>query len=206
MKSLTIKGELRKTLGKKEAKKLREAEKVPAVLYGGDETVHFSVDFSALRPLIYTPNVYLIDLDLEGTTYKAIMQDIQWHPVDEQVLHIDFLKISDDKPVKIEVPVKVSGHAKGIKAGGKLNANLRRLKVKALPKDLPDTIDVDVTDLGLGESIKVGDMDIENVEILNPKSNVVVGVIITRAARSAAGAGVAGEAGEDEEAAEATEE
>lgn len=207
MKSLTIKGELRKTLGKKEAKRLREAEKVPAVLYGGEETVHFSVDFSALRPLIYTPNVYLIDLDLEGTSYKAIMQDIQWHPVNEQVLHIDFLKISDDKPVKIEVPVKISGHAKGIKAGGKLNTNLRRLKVKALPGNLPDTIDVDVTNLGLGESIKVADMNIENVEILDPKSNVVVGVVITRAARSAAGAGVAGEAGaEGEEAAEASEE
>lgn len=197
MKSLSIKGELRKTLGKKEAKRLREAEKVPAVLYGGEETVHFSVDFSELRPLIYTPSVYLIDLDVEGTTYKAIMQDIQWHPVDEQVLHIDFLRISDDKPVKIEVPVKISGHAKGIKAGGKLNTNLRRLKVKALAADLPDTIDVDVTNLGLGQSIKVADMKVENIEILDPKSNVVVSVAITRAARSAAGAAVVGDDAEE---------
>lgn len=197
MKSLSIKGELRKTLGKKEAKRLREAEKVPAVLYGGEETVHFSVDFSELRPLIYTPSVYLIDLDVEGTTYKAIMQDIQWHPVDEQVLHIDFLRISDDKPVKIEVPVKISGHAKGIKAGGKLNTNLRRLKVKALAADLPDTIDVDVTNLGLGQSIKVADMKVENIEILDPKSNVVVSVAITRAARSAAGSAVVGDDAEE---------
>jgi len=187
MKSVTIKGELRTSVGKKDAKKLRAAEKAPAVLYGGEETIHFSVDFSELRQLIYTPNVYLIDIDLDGKTYKAIMQDIQWHPVDEVVLHVDFLKIQDDKPVKIEVPIKVHGHAKGIKAGGKLNTNLRRLKVRALASDLPDTIEIDVTNLEIGQGIKVEDLKVDNVEFLDSKSNVVVSVTTTRAARSAAG-------------------
>ena len=201
MKSVVIKGEVRNSLGKKDAKKLRAAEKAPAVLYGGEETIHFSVDFSELRQLIYTPNVYLIDLDLDGKTYKAIMQDIQWHPVEEQVLHVDFLMISDDRPVKIEVPIKVFGHAKGIKAGGKLNTNLRRLKVKALATDLPDAIEIDVTKLGLGQSIKVADLKVDNVEFLDPKSNVVVSVAITRAARSAAGTAAV----EDDEEAATTE-
>jgi large subunit ribosomal protein L25 len=185
MKSVTIKGEPRTSLGKKEAKKLRAAEKAPAVIYGGGETIHFSVDFSELRQLIYTPNVFLIDIELEGKTYKAIMQDIQWHPIDEVVLHVDFLGISQDKPVKIELPIKVIGRAAGIKAGGKLSMNMRRLKVKALPGDLPDMIEIDVTKLDIGQSIKVADLNIDKVEFLDPKSNVVVGVTTTRAARSA---------------------
>lgn len=188
MKSVVIKGEVRSSVGKKDAKKLRSQEKAPAVLYGGAEPIHFSVDFAEVRQLIYTPNVYLIDLDLDGTTYKAIMQDIQWHPVDEQVLHIDFLAIQEDKPVKIEVPVKVEGYAKGLKMGGKLNTNLRRLKVKALATNLPDTINVDVTELDLAQSIKVGDLNLDGIELLDPKSNVIVSVGITRAAKSALGA------------------
>jgi len=187
MKSVTIKGELRTSLGKKDAKKLRAAEKAPAVLYGGDETIHFSVDFSELRQLIYTPNVYLIELDIDGKNYNAIMQDIQWHPVDEVVLHVDFLKIQPEKPIKIEVPIKVNGRAKGIKEGGKLNTNLRRLKVRALATDIPDAIEIDVTELEIGQSIKIADLNIDKIEFLNEKSNVVVGVITTRAARSAAG-------------------
>ncbi|HPF52576.1 MAG TPA: 50S ribosomal protein L25/general stress protein Ctc [Draconibacterium sp.] len=206
MKSLTVKGEARKSLGKKDAHKLRAAEKAPAVLYGVDEPIHFSVDFSELRSLIYTPNVYLIDLDIDGTVHRAIMKDIQWHPVEEMVMHVDFLKISDDKPIKIEVPIKVTGHAKGMKAGGKLNTNLRRLKVKALASDVPDTITIDVTKLGLGQGIKVGDLNLANVEFLDPKSNVVVSVAITRAARSAAGAGGAGEEEETAEETPASEE
>ena len=193
MKSLVIKGQERKSLGKKDAKALRAAEKAPAVLYGGETPIHFSVDFAEMRNLVYTPNVYLIDLDIDGTTHKAIMQDIQWHPVDEQILHVDFLRISDDKPVKMEVPINVTGFAKGIKAGGKLNTNLRRLKVKALPVNMPDAVDIDITELDLGEGIKVADLNVENVELLDAKSNVVVSVAITRAAKSALGAAKATE-------------
>ncbi|WP_340110784.1 50S ribosomal protein L25/general stress protein Ctc [Maribellus mangrovi] len=187
MKSVTIKGEPRTSLGKKEAKKLRAAEKAPAVLYGGGETTHFSVDFSELRQLIYTPSVYLINIELDGKTHTAIMQDMQWHPVDEVVMHVDFLEISDDKTVKIELPIKIIGQAEGTKSGGKLSMNQRRLKVKALPGDLPDVIEIDVTKLILGQSIKVADLNVENVEFLDPQSNVIVSVITTRAARSAAG-------------------
>jgi large subunit ribosomal protein L25 len=190
MKTVVVKGEKRNSLGKKEAKLLRSQELVPAVLYGAGEPVHFSVPFSELRQLVYTPGVYLIDLDIEGTVYHAIMQDVQWHAVEEQILHIDFLKIEADKKIKIDLPIKVTGLARGIKAGGKLKSNLRRLKVKALAKDLPDVIEINVTKLGIGQSIKVGDVSLKDIEILDKKSNVVVAVTITRAARSAAGAAV----------------
>ncbi len=185
MKTVVIKGQKRETIGKKEAKKLRSQDIIPAVLYGGEEPVHFAVPFSELRSLVYTPNVYLVDIDIDGVIYHAMMQDIQWHPVEEQVLHVDFLRIIEGKPIKIEVPVAITGLAKGIKMGGKLSLILRRLKVKALAKDLPDVITIDVTELGIGDSIKVGDIETGNIEFLNTKSNVVVAVTITRAAKSA---------------------
>ena len=205
MKTVLLKGQVRETVGKKEAKKLRAEDKVPAVMYGGDAPVHFSVPFSDLRKVIYTPSVYLIELDLDGVVHTAMMQDVQWHPVQEQVLHIDFLKLIGDKPIKMDIPLKVSGSAKGIQMGGKLNTNLRRLKVKALAADLPDSIDVDVTELGIGDGVKVADLSIENVEFLDVKSNVVVSVGITRAAKSAAGEG-GEEEGEEGEGAEGGEE
>jgi large subunit ribosomal protein L25 len=204
MKTLVVKGKKREALGKKEAKSLRSKELVPAVLYGAGEPVHFSVPFSEMRQIVYSPGVFLIDLDIDGSVYPAIMQDIQWHAVEEQILHIDFLKIEDDKKIKIDIPVKVKGLAKGIKAGGKLKTNLRRLKVKALAKDLPDYIEIDVTKLAIGQSIKVGDLSLKDIEILDKKSNVVVAVTITRAARSAAGAAV--EEDEEEETETAAEE
>ena len=194
MKSVIIKGQKRETVGKKESKRLRSKEIVPAVLYGGEEPLHFAVPFSEIRQLIYTPNIYLIDLDIDGQVYKAIMQDIQWHAVEEQVLHVDFLSVQENKPVKIDIPVNITGLAKGIKMGGKLNKNLRRLKVKGLAKDFPDSITIDVTQLGIGQSIKVSEVSIENLELLDTKSNVVVSVGITRAAKSAAD-----ETGEEED-------
>lgn len=183
MKSVVVKGEKRVALGKKDSKKLRSQEIVPAVLYGGEEVLHFAVSFSELRKIIYTPSVFLVDLEIDGETHKAIVQDIQWHPVEEQVLHVDFFRISDDKPVKIEVPINVIGLAPGITEGGKLKINLRRLKVKALAKDVPDTIDIDVTKVELGQSIKVGELAVENLEFLNSKSNVVLSVNVTRLAK-----------------------
>jgi large subunit ribosomal protein L25 len=191
MKSIEIKGQLRETLGKKETKKLRNEGKVPCVIYGGEAPVHFYAEANAFRSIVITPNVYLLKLDIDGTVYNAIMQDIQFHPVTDEVLHVDFLEFTDDKPVKIEVPVKVEGFAKGIKAGGKLKVNLRRLKVRALAKDLPDTISVDVTELGLGESVKVGAVNVENLELLNAADVPVATIIITRAARAAMNAAAA---------------
>ncbi|MFV0521013.1 MAG: 50S ribosomal protein L25/general stress protein Ctc [Mangrovibacterium sp.] len=185
MKSVAINGELRAAVGKKDAKALRAVSKVPCVLYGGEEPVHFQADFSEFRKIVYTPNVYLIDLEISGKSYKAIMQDIQWHPVREEILHVDFLQISDDKPVKIEVPVKVEGYAKGMREGGKLKINLRRLRIKAIPASIPDTIKVNINNLELGQAIKVNQVEAENLEILNAKSNPVVTIVITRAARAA---------------------
>lgn len=187
MKSIEIKGQVREGLGKKESKKLRNEGKVPCVLYGNEEPIHFFAEAGDFRPLVYTPNVYLIKLEIDGTVYDAIMQDIQFHPVEDKILHVDFLKTTEDKPVKIEVPIKVTGYAKGMRSGGKLKVNLRRLRVKALAKDLPDTISIDITKLGLGDSFKVGSLELDNIEFLNSKSVPVVSVVITRAARAAMG-------------------
>ena len=185
MKSLKIEGQKRENLGKKEAKKLREEGLVPGVLYGKDEVLHLAVSFSDLRAFVYTPSIYLIDLVVDGETYRSMIQDIQWHPVEEQILHIDFLKIEENVPVKIDVPVTLTGLAKGIKAGGKIKSNLRKLRVKALAEHLPDTIEIDVTKLGIGDSIKVSELQRPNLEFLDNKSNLVVGVISTRVAKSA---------------------
>jgi large subunit ribosomal protein L25 len=182
MKSVSVKGTKRESLGKKQAKRIREQGDVPAVLYGHEALMHITVPFSELRKLIYTPNVYLIDLDIDGEVHKAIIQDMQWHPVEEQVLHIDFLKVEDDKPVKISLPIVLTGRAKGIKAGGKLKQNIRKLKVKALAEHLPDTIEIDITKLGIGDSYKVGELERANLEFLDNKSNLIVGVISSRAA------------------------
>ena len=185
MKSLKIEGQKREGLGKKEAKKLREQGQVPGVLYGKDEVFHLTVPVSELMQFVYTPNVFLIDLEINGETHKAKIQDVQWHPVEEQILHIDFLKVEDDKPVKIGIPVKLVGMAKGIKAGGKLKTNMRKLRVKALAESLPDFIEIDVTKLGIGDSIKVDELKRENLEFLDNKSNLIVGVVSTRVAKSA---------------------
>ncbi len=189
MKSISIKGAAREGLGKKDSKKLRTEEKVPCVLYGGEEPIHFYADAASFRKAIYTPNVYLINLDIDGTECTAIMQDVQFHPVEEQILHVDFLKVEEDKPLKIEVPIKVKGFAKGMRAGGKLKTNLRRLKVKALAKDLPDNIEIDITNLEIGQSFKVGQLESETLEFLNSKSVPVVTIMMTRAARAASQAG-----------------
>ncbi len=185
MKSLKITGQKRENLGKKEAKKLREQGLIPSVLYGKDEVVHLALSFSNLRPFVYTPNIYLIDLTIDGKEYKAMIQDIQWHPVEEQILHIDFLKIEEGVPVKIGVPVELTGTAKGIKAGGKIKFNMRKLRVKALAENLPDTIKIDVTKLGIGDSIKVESLQRDKLEFLDNKSNLIVGVVSTRVAKSA---------------------
>lgn len=189
MKSISIKGTKRELLGKKDAKKLRAEGLVPGVLYGGEEPIHFYTPEKEYKPLIYTPNVYLVNLDIDGTVYPSIIQDSQFHPVEEKLLHVDFLRTSEDKPIKIEIPVKTEGFAKGIRKGGKLKLNLRTLKVKALPKDLPDTININVDDLDLGQSIKVGALQRENLEFLNAKAVPVVTIMVTRAARAAKGKG-----------------
>lgn len=185
MQVFDLKGELRADLGKKATKALRVNEKVPCVLYGGGENVHFSVTEADLRKLLYTPHVYLVKLNLDGKVYDAVMRDIQFHPVTDKALHIDFYQTFEDKQVVLEVPVRTEGFAIGVQAGGKLNLTSRKLKVKAFPKDMPDELLVNVEKLGVGKAVKVKDLSFENIEIVNAKSVVVAQVKLTRAARAA---------------------
>ena len=190
MKSIEVKGTAR-TIAERsseQARALKEMRKnggVPCVLYGGNEVVHFTVTNEGLRNLVYTPHIYVVDLIIDGKKVNAILKDIQFHPVTDKVLHIDFYQTAEDKPVAMEIPVRVTGHAVGVQAGGKLAIVSRKLKVKALPKDMPDEVVLDVTSLGVGKSIKVQDIHVEGVEILNAKSVVVAQVKLTRAARAA---------------------
>jgi large subunit ribosomal protein L25 len=186
MKTVEIKGYKRETTGKKNSRKLRSEENVPCVLYGGEGPIHFYASSKDFKKLLYTPNVYLINVDIEGTVYKSIIQDAQFHAVEDQVLHVDFLQVSESKPIKIEIPVNVQGYAEGMRKGGKMKLNLRRLKVKALPQNLPDVIPVNIDALDVGQSIKVGELKMDNIEFLNAKSVPVVTIMITRAAKAAA--------------------
>ncbi len=186
MKTFELKGTARTDLGKKASKAERVSENVPCVLYGGKENLHFTTTVSDLRKLVYSPEVFVVDLDIEGKKCKAIMKAIQFHPVTDKVLHIDFYELSENKPVVVEIPVKLEGLSEGVKAGGKLALEMRKLKVKGLYTKIPEKIILDVTSLGLGKSIQVGNVTVENLEILNAKNAVVAQVKLTRAARGAA--------------------
>lgn len=186
MKNFELKGSKREGTGKKVAKAFRKEGLVPCVLYGGEDVVHFTVTKDGIRKLIYTPNVYIVDLTIEGKTCKAILKDSQYHPVSDELLHADFLQISESKPVVMEIPVVLEGLAEGVKAGGKLSLEMRKLKVKGFYNDLPDTLHINVESLGLGKTIQVGALSFDKIELLNAKDNVVAAVKLTRAARGAA--------------------
>jgi large subunit ribosomal protein L25 len=186
MKTFELKGTLRADLGKKAANAQRSSDSVPCVLYGGKENVHFTATNSDLRKLIYSPDVFVVALDVDGVKCNAIMKALQFHPVSDKVLHIDFLEVSEAKPVAVELPVKLEGLAEGVKAGGKLSLEMRKLKVKGIYTQIPERIVVDVTSLGLGKTIQVGSVSVPGLEILNAKNAVVAQVKLTRAARGAA--------------------
>ena len=186
MQTIEIKGTVRTELGKKSTKALRAEGKVPCVIYGGDKNVHFTASEAEFRKIIYTPNIYIINVNVDGTVYPTILQDTQFHPVKEQMFHADFLLVKEDKPVVIEIPVKLEGFAEGVKAGGKLQLEMRKLKVKALAKHLPDSLKINIDKLGLGKTMQVGHLSYDNLELLNAKNAVVVAVRLTRAARAAA--------------------
>ena len=181
MKSIEIIGFKRANLGKTEAKQLRIDGNVPCVLYGGDKQVHFQTPAILFRELVYTPEVHLVKLNIEGDLYDAVLQDIQFHPVSEMILHADFLLLQEGKIVKIDIPVKLTGTAPGVIKGGKLQIKTRTLKVKGLPKDLPDMIPVDVSKLDLGKSVKVGQVDVQNLEVLTNPLVTIATVEIPRA-------------------------
>ena len=185
MKTFEIKGTARQAVGKKDAKSLRAQELVPCVLYGGENVIHFQAGEKDFRKVIYTPEVFQISIDIDGQKYPAFIQDLQFHPVTDKLLHIDFLLVRENVPVRLEIPVLFEGYAKGIQQGGRLKTNLRTLKVKGFPQNIPDEIKIDVTNMNLGESIRVGDIKVEGIEILNTKSVPVASVVVTRAARAA---------------------
>ncbi|MDE6338886.1 MAG: 50S ribosomal protein L25 [Muribaculaceae bacterium] len=212
MKTFELNAEPRTDLGKKSVKALRKEGKIPAVLNGGVLvdlpyegalkpgeklvplkggkrgiiTTDLVVKSEDVRKLIYTPDIFEVNLNLNGETKKAVMKDLQFQPVKDTVLHIDFLEVYPDKPIVMEVPVKIEGHAEGVKAGGKLVMSMRKLKVKAPYTEIPERLVINVDTLGLGKSLAVGDLHFEGLELMNAKNAVVCAVQLTRAARGAA--------------------
>lgn len=180
MKTVALTGELRPTLGTKDAKALRNEGKVPCVLYGGKDHLHFFVYAPDFKALVYTPNTYKVQLTIEGKKHLAILQDMQFHPVNETILHADFLAIDEVKPVTLSIPIKVAGISPGVRAGGKLIQKIQRLKVKSAVGNIPDYVEVNIGALDLGQSIKVKEIEIPNVEILDAKENAVISVKMTR--------------------------
>ena len=210
MKTFKLNAQPRVELGKKSVKALRKEGKIPAVINGGaivelpykgtlkdgqklvelDEkrgiiTTDITVAAEAVRKLIYTPDIFEVDINLNGEEIKAVMKDLQFQPVKDTVLHIDFLQVYPDKPIVMEVPVQIEGHAEGVKAGGKLTLSMRKLKVKAVYSEIPERLVVNVDSLGLGKSLAVGDLHFEGLELINAKNAVVCAVQLTRAARGA---------------------
>ncbi len=185
MKSIAISGSPRENVGKRDAKELRYQALVPAVLYGGATQTHFSVSAADLKAVVYTPVVHFIDLNIAGVVSRAIIKDMQFHPLTEQLIHIDFLLLDDKKPIAIEIPVKLTGTSPGVKTGGKLVQKLRKLRVKALPKDHLDAIEVSISALEVGKSVKVSELSFPNLTITNAKEDTIVSVTTSRALRQA---------------------
>ncbi|GEM66043.1 50S ribosomal protein L25 [Sphingobacterium faecium NBRC 15299] len=185
MKSIAISGSVRQSVGKRDAKELRYQGNVPAVLYGGTTQTHLSVSAADLKAVLYTPEVVFVELNLDGKTVKAIVQDAQFHPLTDLVTHIDFLELNDEKEVTINIPVKLTGTSPGVKLGGKLVQKLRKLRVKALPGDLPQEIEVPMESLEVGKSFRVAQVVLENAKVLNNSDDTIVSVIMSRALRQA---------------------
>ena len=183
MKSITIKGSERESVGKKATKALRNAGKVPCVVYGGDKPFHFSADELAFRDLVYTANAHTVAIELDGgASLKAVMQDIQFHPVTDKIIHIDFYQLFDDKMVTMDIPVRLEGNSPGVRNGGRLLFRKRKLSIKALPSKLPDFFDIDISKLKIGQLISVGSLLNDDFTILHPESQVVVQVKTARTA------------------------
>lgn len=218
MKTFELEGAPRENIGKKASKSLRKEGLIPAVLYGqepvempykgklnpGEKMVEiegnkgilvtdFTVTFDGVRKLIYTPEIFLVNIDIKGgKSAKAILKDSQFHPVSDDILHLDFLEVFEEKPIVMEVPVVLEGHAVGVRAGGKLNQSMRGIKVKGLARNIPERLIVNVEHLELGKVVKVGELSFDNIELVSPKNAVVCIVKMTRASQSAAAAAAAG--------------
>ncbi|NMC39629.1 MAG: 50S ribosomal protein L25/general stress protein Ctc [Bacteroidales bacterium] len=198
MKTLEIIGSQRKELGKKDAAKIRKANNVPCVLYGGSGNIHFSTHENSFLKLVYTDDVHLVNLNIDGKTFKSILKDIQFHPVNDKIIHADFIELHEERPVTIALPVKVTGDSEGVKAGGKLKIGKRYLRVKGLIKDLPEHITIDITNLNIHDSVKAGEIKLDNVTIMEPERLMVVNIATSRVAQKAEETGAEGEAASEE--------
>ncbi|HEY8366428.1 MAG TPA: 50S ribosomal protein L25 [Bacteroidia bacterium] len=183
MKSVQIKAEVRSQIGKKNSLDLRRAGRVPAVIYGGNEVLHISVDEREVNTLLYTPEVLIAEIDLGGKTVKAVVQDAQFHVLTDATTHVDFMEVVDGKPLKVALPVRTVGNSVGVRAGGKLKVIMRKLKVKGMADKLPAYVDVDITDVNIGQTVRVKQINIDGVEFLDAKDNVICTVAATRASR-----------------------
>ncbi|MFO7616716.1 MAG: 50S ribosomal protein L25/general stress protein Ctc [Bacteroidales bacterium] len=186
MKTLDLKGTIRTETGKKATKRVRREEKIPCILYGINQPIHFEADAKEYGHLIYTPHVYLANLDLDGAVYQAIVKEIQFHPVSDKILHIDFIEVQANKPISVKIPVQLEGFAKGVQQGGKLVLQMRKLALKGLVSEIPAQLDIDVTNLEVGQTLKVRELSFEGIELLDPKNSVVATIKTTRAAKAAA--------------------
>lgn len=182
MKTAQLSGSLRANVGKKDATALRNAELIPCVLYGLGEQTHFSVKRNDIDKIVYSPEVYQVELDIDGKKTKAIIRELQQHPTKDTIQHVDFLELSDTKPVRVGLPVRLTGSSRGVMAGGKLLQSFRNLRCVGLPQDLPDAITLDISKLKIGKSIRVGQIEIPGVKFLDPANAVVVAVKMARGA------------------------
>ncbi|WP_432710550.1 50S ribosomal protein L25/general stress protein Ctc [Pedobacter sp.] len=185
MKTIAISGSLRENVGKRDAKGLRYEGKAPAVLYGGTEQTHFSVLITDLKDVIYTPEANFVEIDIDGTKTKAIVKELQFHPVTDVLLHVDFLQLDEAKEILMEIPVKLTGVSPGVKMGGKLVQKLRKLRVKALPKDMPQAVEVSIAKLEVGGLFRVRDIAKGNYTITNTPEDTIVSVGMSRALKQA---------------------
>jgi len=182
MKTIEIKGSLRTELGKKSSKKVRKEGNVPCVIYGKEQNVHFLAHENTFKNLIYTPDAHLVNLDLEGKEYKVVLHDVQFHPVSDKITHIDFIEVFDDKPLVVSLPIKVTGDSVGVKAGGKLRIKKRHLKVRGYVNDIPENLLIDITDVKIHHSVKVGDLTYDKIELIDPKITTILSVATSRVA------------------------
>lgn len=203
MKTYDLTGQIRKDVGKKDSKKLRKEKMVPCVMYGGDKVIHFAAFENEFQNLVYTPNVYIVNLDLNGTKHSAILHDFQFHPVTDKIIHADFIEVKEGVPVTVKLPIQLVGSSEGIRSGGKLRQRRRYLKVQGLPKDLPDFLEIDITPMIVGDVIKIGDLSYDNLELLDPPRAMVVSVVSSRLVSKAMRDEEVEEGAEGEEGAEA---
>ncbi len=180
MKTITISAEMRSELGKKSTRDLRKANHVPCVMYGGAEVIHFHAHENDFRHIVYTPNAFLVEVKINGGVHKAVMKELQFHPVTDKLNHIDFVEVFDDRPVIVELPILLTGIAIGLKDGGKPRQRRRVLKVRGLVANLPDALEIDITNVAIGDVIKIGDLSYDNLEILDPSRSMIFSIVSSR--------------------------